>query len=202
MSDSTKSGVSRADAEAAVRTLIEWVGDDPDRQGVRRTPARVIDAFGDWYAGYQMDPDALLGDSFQPVKDYDRIVTLLDIDFASHCEHHMAPFIGRVHLAYLPDERLAGISKLVRVVEAFTRRMQVQERLTAEIAQCIDRALKPRGVAVIVDAQHQCMTTRGVNKTRIRMVTDEMLGAFRDDDRIRAEFLHAVGNTRRAVDTP
>lgn len=196
MSDSSKSGVSRADAEAAVRTLIEWVGEDPDRQGVRRTPTRVIDSFGDWYAGYQMDPDALLGNSFQSVKDYDRIVTLLDIDFASHCEHHMAPFIGRIHLAYLPDKRLAGISKLVRVVEAFTKRMQVQERLTAEIAQCIDRALQPRGVAVIVEAQHQCMTTRGVNKTRIRMVTDEMLGAFRDDDRIRAEFLHAVGNVR------
>ncbi len=196
MSDRKKTGVSRADAEAAVRTLIEWVGEDPDRDGVRRTPARVIDSFGDWYAGYQMDPDALLGNSFQPVKDYDRIVTLLDIDFASHCEHHMAPFIGRIHLAYLPDKRLAGISKLVRVVEAFTKRMQVQERLTAEIAQCIDRALQPRGVAVIVEAQHQCMTTRGVNKTRIRMVTDEMLGAFRDDDRIRAEFMHAVANVR------
>lgn len=197
MSDSTKSGVSRADAEAAVRTLIEWVGEDPDRPGVRRTPARVIDSFGDWYAGYRMDPDALLGNSFQSVQDYDRIVTLLDIDFASHCEHHMAPFIGRVHLAYLPDKRLVGISKLVRVVEAFTRRMQVQERLTAEIAQCIDRALRPRGVAVIVEAQHQCMTTRGVNKTRIKMVTDEMLGAFRDDDRVRAEFLHAVANNNR-----
>jgi len=193
MSDRKKNSISRADAEAAVRTLLGWVGEDPDRAGIKRTPARVIDSFDDWFAGYDMDPYALLGNSFQPVKDYDRIVTLVDIDFASHCEHHMAPFIGRIHLAYLPNQRLAGISKLVRVVEAYTRRLQVQERLTAEIANCINDTLEPRGVAVIVDAQHQCMTTRGVNKTNIKMVTDEMLGAFKDDDRIRAEFMHAVG---------
>jgi len=193
MTDSKKHAVSRADAEAAVRTLLGWIGEDPGRAGIRRTPTRVIDSFADWFAGYGVDPVALLGDSFQSVTDYDRIVTLLDIDFASHCEHHMAPFIGRIHLAYLPNQRLAGISKLVRVVEAFTKRLQVQERLTAEIAQCINDALEPRGVAVIVEAQHQCMTTRGVNKTRIKMVTNEMLGAFQDDDRIRAEFLHAVG---------
>jgi len=196
MSDKNKQSVSRAEAEAAVRTLLGWIGEDPDRAGIKRTPTRVIDSFGDWFAGYDMDPYALLGNSFQAVKDYDRIVTLVDIDFASHCEHHMAPFIGRIHLAYLPNQRLAGISKLVRVVESFTRRLQVQERLTAEIAQCINATLEPRGVAVIVEAQHQCMTTRGVNKTNIKMVTDEMLGAFRDDDRIRAEFMHAVGQTR------
>jgi GTP cyclohydrolase IA len=196
MSDRNKQSVSRAEAEAAVRTLLGWIGEDPDRAGIKRTPTRVIDSFGDWFAGYEMDPDALLGNSFQAVKDYDRIVTLLDIDFASHCEHHMAPFIGRIHLAYLPNQRLAGISKLVRVVEAFTKRLQVQERLTAEIAQCINATLEPRGVAVIVEAQHQCMTTRGVNKTNIKMVTNEMLGAFRDDDRIRAEFMHAVGQIR------
>ena len=195
MSDSKKQSVSRADAEAAIRTLLGWIGEDPDRAGIRRTPTRVIDSFGDWFAGYEMDPYALLGNSFQSVREYDRIVTLLDIDFASHCEHHMAPFIGRIHLAYLPNQRLAGISKLVRVVEAYTKRLQVQERLTAEIAKCINDTLEPRGVAVIVEAQHQCMTTRGVNKTRIRMVTDEMLGAFRDDDRIRAEFMHAVGKS-------
>ena len=196
MSDKNKQGVSRAEAEAAVRTLLGWIGEDPDRAGIKRTPTRVIGSFGDWFAGYEMDPYALLGNSFQAVQDYDRIVTLLDIDFASHCEHHMAPFIGRIHLAYLPNQRLAGISKLVRVVEAFTRRLQVQERLTAEIAQCINATLEPRGVAVIVEAQHQCMTTRGVNKTNIKMVTNEMLGAFSDDDRIRAEFLNTVGLTR------
>ncbi|MDH3978210.1 MAG: GTP cyclohydrolase I, partial [Gammaproteobacteria bacterium] len=156
---------------------------------------RVLNSYADWFAGYDMDPYALLGNSFQAVKDYDRIVTLLDIDFASHCEHHMAPFIGRIHLAYLPGKRLAGISKLVRVVEAYTKRLQVQERLTAEIAKCIQDALEPRGVAVIVEAQHQCMTTRGVNKTNIKMVTNEMLGAFNDDDRIRTEFLNAVAQT-------
>jgi len=193
MSDRKKNNISRADAEVAVRTLLGWIGEDPDRAGIKRTPARVIDSFDDWFAGYDLDPYALLGNSFQSVTDYDRIVTLLDIDFASHCEHHMAPFIGRIHLAYLPDQRLAGISKLVRVVEAYTRRLQVQERLTAEIAKCINDTLEPRGVAVIVEAQHQCMTTRGVNKTNIKMVTDEMLGAFQDDDRIRTEFMHAVG---------
>ena len=196
MSDRKKNSVSRTDAESAVRTLLGWLGEDPDRAGIRRTPARVIDSFGDWFAGYAMDPYELLGNSFQTVKDYDRIVTLVDIDFASHCEHHMAPFIGRIHLAYLPDQRLAGISKLVRVVEAYTKRLQVQERLTAEIAKCINDTLEPRGVAVIVEAQHQCMTTRGVDKTNIKMVTDEMLGAFKDDDRIRAEFMHAVGRAR------
>jgi len=196
MSDRKKNSVSRTDAESAVRTLLGWIGEDPDRAGIKRTPARVIDSFGDWFAGYAMDPYELLGNSFQAVKDYDRIVTLVDIDFASHCEHHMAPFIGRIHLAYLPAQRLAGISKLVRVVEAYTKRLQVQERLTAEIANCINDTLEPRGVAVIVEAQHQCMTTRGVDKTNIKMVTDEMLGAFKDDDRIRAEFMHAVGRAR------
>lgn len=191
-----KKNVSREDAESAVRTLLEWIGEDPDRDGIVRTPARVIGSFDDWFAGYEMDPYALLGGSYQSVKNYDRIVTLVDIDFASHCEHHMAPFIGRIHLAYLPNKRLAGISKLVRVVEAYTRRLQVQERLTAEIAECINDTLEPRGVAVIVEAQHQCMTTRGVDKPNIRMVTDEMLGAFRDDDRIRAEFMHAIEHTR------
>lgn len=183
------------EAEAAVRTLLRWIGEDADRPGLLRTPARVLGSYDDWFAGYRTDPHALLGNSFQPVKDYRRIVTLCDIDFSSHCEHHMAPFIGRIHLAYLPNEKLVGISKLVRVVEAYSKRLQVQERLTAEIAACIDKALEPKGVAVVVEAQHQCMTTRGVNKTRIKMVTEEMLGAFRDDDRIRAEFLNAIGKS-------
>ncbi len=186
---------SRTEAEAAVRTLLRWIGEDPDRPGLKRTPARVIGSYGDWFAGYEMDPRDFLGNSFQAVNNYDRIVTLCDIDFASHCEHHMAPFIGRIHLAYLPNERLVGISKLVRVVEAYARRLQVQERMTAEIADCIETALAPRGVAVVVEAQHQCMTTRGVNKTRIKMVTEEMRGAFENDDRIRSEFLNAIGKS-------
>ena len=176
-----------------MRVLLEWLGEDADRAGLKRPPARVLKAYADWFAGYAVDPYELLQDSFQPVKGYQRIVTLCDIDFASHCEHHMAPFIGRIHVAYLPNERLIGISKLVRVVEAYTRRLQVQERLTSEIAQCINDTREPKGVAVIVEAQHQCMTTRGVNKTDILMVTNEMLGAFETDDRIREEFLNMVG---------
>lgn len=195
MSRSKNDKPSRTEAEAAVRTLLRWIGEDPDRPGLKRTPARVIGSFGDWFAGYDMDPHEFLGNSFQAVNNYDRIVTLCDIDFASHCEHHMAPFIGRIHLAYLPNERLVGISKLVRVVEAYARRLQVQERMTAEIADCIENALEPRGVAVLVEAQHQCMTTRGVNKTRIKMVTEEMRGAFETDDRIRSEFLNAIGQS-------
>jgi GTP cyclohydrolase I len=195
MSNKKSSGPSRQEAEEAVRVLLGWIGEDTGRAGLQRTPARVISSFNDWFAGYKTDPYELLGGSFQEVKHFDRIVTLTDIEFASHCEHHMAPIIGRIHLAYLPDKRLAGISKLVRVVETFARRLQVQERLTAEIAQCINEILKPRGVAVVVEAQHQCMTTRGVNKTRIKMVTNEMLGAFQDDDRVRNEFLSAIGKS-------
>jgi GTP cyclohydrolase I len=193
MSDD-KSRPSLEQAEAAVRVLLSWIGEDPDRPGLGKTPQRVIGAYGDYFAGYQQDPAEILGSSFQKVGDYQRVVTLRDIVFSSHCEHHMAPMLGRVHLAYLPDQRLAGISKLVRVVEALTRRLQVQERLTAEIAKCINSALEPRGVAVVVEAQHQCMTTRGVNKTAVSMVTSEMLGAFADNDRIREEFLRSIGN--------
>lgn len=183
---------TRAEAEAAVRVLLGWLGDDPGRPGLRKTPARVAGAFEDWFSGYAVDPYELLGSSFQEVSQYDRIVTLRDIDFESHCEHHLAPILGRVHLAYVPNRRLAGISKLVRVVEAYTRRLQVQERLTSEIAGCINDVLKPRGVAVIVEAQHQCLTTRGVHRSNVKMVTSEMLGSFKDDDRIRGEFLAAV----------
>lgn len=183
---------TRAEAEAAVRVLLRWTGDDAARPGLRKTPARVIGSFEDWFAGYAVDPYELLGGSFQQVNHYDRIVTLRDIDFESHCEHHMAPILGRVHLAYLPNRRLAGISKLVRVVEAYTKRLQVQERLTAEIAKCINDVLEPRGVAVVVEARHQCMTTRGVHRPNVKMITTEMLGAFQDDDRIRGEFLAAI----------
>ncbi len=182
----------RAEVEAAIRVLLRWTGDDADRPGLRRTPARVADAFEDWFCGYAIDPYELLGASFQQVSHYERIVTLRDIDFESHCEHHIAPIIGRVHLAYLPNRRLAGISKLARVVEAYAKRLQVQERLTAEIARCINDVLEPRGVAVVVEAQHQCMTTRGVHRTNVKMITSEMLGAFQDDDRIRGEFFAAI----------
>ncbi len=184
---------SRAEAEAAIRVLLGWLGDDPDRPGLAKTPARVARAYEDWFSGYQTNPDELL-ESTQKVSDFGRIVTLKDIEFSSHCEHHLAPIIGRVHLAYLPNGRLAGISKLVRVVEAFGRRLQVQERFAAEIADCLERNLKPKGVAVVVEAQHQCMTTRGVNKTAIRMVTTELRGALEADAALRAEFLHAIGN--------
>jgi GTP cyclohydrolase I len=184
---------TRAQAEDAVRVLLRWIGDDAGRAGLRKTPARVVGSFEDWFSGYNVDPYELLGSSFQQVGQYDRVVTLRDIEFESHCEHHMAPIIGRVHLAYLPNRRLAGISKLVRVVEAYTRRLQVQERLTAEIARCINDVLEPRGVAVMVQAQHQCMTTRGVHRANVRMITTEMLGVFQDDDRFRGEFLAAVG---------
>jgi len=193
MSDIDASRPSREEAEQAIRVLLSWIGEDVDRAGLSRTPARVVSAYTDWFSGYAVDPYEVLGGSFQKVKDYQRIVTLCDIEFASHCEHHIAPFIGRIHLAYLPDEKLAGVSKLVRVVEAFTKRLQVQERLTAQIAKCIDDVLAPRGVAVVVSAQHQCMTTRGVNKTNVKMVTNEMLGAFQTDDRIREEFLNVIG---------
>jgi GTP cyclohydrolase I len=193
MSNDKSNRPSDAEAEDALRVLLRWIGEDAERGGLKRTPARVLGAYRDWFAGYAVDPVAMLGASYQTVGQYERVVTLRDIEFASHCEHHMAPIIGRIHVAYLPDRRLAGISKLVRVVDAYTRRLQVQERLTAEIAHCINTALMPRGVAVVVEAQHQCMTTRGVNKTRVKMVTNEMLGAFADNDRIRAEFLQSIG---------
>jgi GTP cyclohydrolase I len=193
MSGDKISRPSREDAEQAIRVLLSWIGEDVQRAGLSRTPSRVVSAYSDWFAGYDIDPGEVLGSSFQKVKDYNRIVTLCDVEFASHCEHHMAPFIGRIHVAYLPDERLAGVSKIVRVIEALTKRLQVQERLTGQIAKVIDETLKPRGVAVVVEAQHQCMTTRGVNKTNVKMVTNEMLGAFQTDDRIREEFLNTIG---------
>jgi GTP cyclohydrolase I len=187
---------SREQAEAAVRTLLAFVGEDPARAGLRKTPARFVGAYEDWFAGYQEDPYKLLGASFQQVDRYDRIVALTNIAFESHCEHHVAPVIGRAHVAYLPDRRLAGISKLVRVVEALTRRLIVQERLTADIAACIQQALEPKGVAVVVEAQHHCLTTRGVHREDVLMTTSEMLGAFRDDDRIRSEFLGMIARAR------
>ncbi len=186
---------SKQEAESAVRTLLAFIGEDPERQGLKRTPARFLGAYEDWFAGYRVDPYALLGTSFHQVEHYDRIVVLANVNFESHCEHHVAPVIGRAHVAYLPDRRLAGISKLVKVVEAFTKRLIVQEKVTAEIARCIQQVLEPRGVAVVLEAQHHCLTTRGVHRDNVRMTTNEMLGAFKDDDRIRGEFFAAIGRT-------
>jgi GTP cyclohydrolase I len=180
---------SRAEAEQAVRTLIRWAGDDPDREGMRDTPARVARAYEEWFAGYFEDPRDYLKRTFEEVAGYDEIVLLRDIRFASHCEHHMAPIIGRVHIGYLPRHRVVGISKLVRLVEVFARRFQVQEKMTAEIAGCLDAVLKPHGVAVVVEGVHECMTTRGVHKPDVSMVTSRMLGVFRDNASTRHEFM-------------
>jgi len=187
-----KKAASAEDAAEAVRVLLRWIGEDPDRKGLRRTPERVLQAFGDWFAGYSQDPAALLGSSFPDAEGYQELVVLTDIDFESHCEHHIAPFIGKVHIAYLPDQRVVGISKLVRVVNAYAKRLQVQEKLTQQIADCIENVLKPRGVAVVVEARHLCMTTRGVYKKDIKMVSSAMLGSFRTDDRARREFYELI----------
>ena len=187
---------SRLQAEAAVRTLIRWAGDDPERQGLLDTPARVVRAYEEWFAGYDDDPAQLLERCFEEIAGYDEIVLLRDIRFESHCEHHMAPVIGRAHIGYLPHQRVVGISKLARLVQAFAKRLQIQERMTAEIADALDRVLQPRGVAVVIEAAHQCMTTRGVHKTDVTMVTSRMLGAFRDDPTTRREVLAMIGNGR------
>ena len=185
---------SREDAEQAVQTLLRWAGDDPSREGLKDTPARVAKAFEDWFSGYDQDPEAYLARTFEEVAGYDDMVILKDIRFESHCEHHLAPIIGRAHVGYLPTSRVVGISKLARVVEAFARRLQVQEKMNAQIAHCIQKVLKPKGVAVVIEAAHQCMTTRGVHKTGVTMVTSTMLGAFRDNSDTRREFLNIIGN--------
>ncbi len=179
---------SRKEAEAAVRTLLRWAGDNPGREGLRDTPARVARAYEEFFAGYDTDPVALLTRTFEEVEGYDEIVLLRNIRLESVCEHHMAPIIGRVHVAYLPAHRVVGISKLARVVEAYGKRLQIQEKLTAQIAATINEVLEPRGVAVVIEAAHQCMTTRGVHKPGVTMTTSRMLGAFRDDPATRREF--------------
>jgi len=176
-----------------VRTLLAWAGDDPAREGLRDTPKRVVNAYRDWFSGYATDPREYMRRTFEEVDGYDEMVVLRDIAFESHCEHHMAPIIGRVHVGYLPTSKVVGISKLARVVEGYARRFQVQEKLTAQIAGCIDEVLKPRGVGVVVDAVHQCMTTRGVHKRGVSMITSRMVGLFRSDARTRAEFLQFIG---------
>jgi GTP cyclohydrolase I len=191
---------TQADAEAAVRTLLLWAGDDPAREGLLDTPARVARAYREWFCGYEEDPVELLARSFEEVEGYDEMVLLRDIRLESVCEHHMAPIIGRAHVAYLPAGRVVGISKLARVVEAYGKRLQIQEKLTAQIANTINDVLAPKGVAVVIEAAHQCMTTRGVHKTGVSMVTSRMLGAFRDDASTRREFLAMLGAQRAPVE--
>ena len=180
---------SRAEAEAAVRTLLLWAGDDPEREGLLDTPARVVRAYEEFFSGYREDPVQILARSFEETEGYDEMVVLRDIRLESHCEHHMVPIIGRAHVAYLPAGRVVGISKLARVVEAYARRLQIQEKLTAQIANSIEEVLKPRGVAVVIEASHQCMTTRGVHQPGVSMITSRMLGEFRTDSGLRREFL-------------
>jgi GTP cyclohydrolase I len=196
-SKTTRRAVSRAAAEAAVQTLLRWAGEDPNREGLRETPKRVVNAYGDWFSGYNIDPGEYMLRTFEEVEGYDEMVVLRDIAFESFCEHHMAPIIGRAHVGYLPTDRVVGISKLARVVEGYARRFQVQEKLTAQIAACIDEVLKPRGVGVVIDAVHQCMTTRGVHKRGVSMVTSKMLGTFRKDASTRAEFLRFIDIERK-----
>jgi len=187
--------VTQAEAEDAVRVLLRWAGEDPDREGLIDTPRRVVEGYLDWFSGYRIDPAEYLARTFEEVEGYDEMVVLRDIEFESHCEHHMAPIIGRAHVGYLPTHKVVGISKLARVVEGYARRFQVQEKLTAQIAQCINRVLRPRGVAVVIDAKHECMTTRGVHKRGVSMVTSQMLGAFRKDPATRTEFLRFINIT-------
>jgi len=184
--------VTRGAAEAAVQTLLRWAGEDPSREGLSDTPKRVVNAYRDWFSGYGSDPGAYLRRTFEEVEGYDEMVVLRDISFESFCEHHMAPIIVRAHVGYLPSDRVVGISKLARVVDGYARRFQVQEKLTAQIAGCINEVLKPRGVGVVIDAVHQCMTTRGVHKRGVSMVTSKMLGSFRADASTRAEFLRFI----------
>ena len=189
---SEKTEVSREQAEDAVRTLLRWAGEDPQREGLLDTPRRVAKAYGDWFSGYKEDPHDYLSRTFEEVCGYDELIVLRDIEFESHCEHHMAPIIGKVHVGYLPDGKVVGISKLARAVETFARRFQVQEKMTSQIANCIDTILKPRGVGVVVVGAHECMTTRGIHKRGVSMVTSKMLGSFREDARTRAEFLRFI----------
>jgi len=185
---------TREEAEAAIRIMLRWAGDDPDREGLRETPERVVKAFEEWFSGYRQDPDAYMRRTFEEVEGYDNMIVLKDIRFESHCEHHLAPIIGRAHVGYLPTHRVVGISKLARVVEAYARRLQVQEKMNAQIANTIQHVLQPRGVAVVIEATHQCMTTRGVHKTGVAMVTSTMLGDFRTNEITRGELLSVIGH--------
>ncbi|OAN50361.1 GTP cyclohydrolase I FolE [Paramagnetospirillum marisnigri] len=185
---------SRAEAEAAVRTLLRWAGDDPDREGLVGTPDRVVRAYEEFFQGYDQDPTEILHRTFEETDGYDEMVLLRDIRLESHCEHHVVPIIGKAHVAYLPNRRVVGISKLARVVEIYSRRLQIQEKLTAQIANTINDVLQPKGVAVVIEAAHQCMTTRGIHKPGVTMVTSRMLGEFRDNPATRREFMALIHN--------
>lgn len=186
---------SREEAENAVRTLIRWAGDDPTREGLLDTPARVVRAYEEFFGGYQEDPEQILARTFSEVDGYDEMIVMNDIRFESHCEHHMVPIIGKVHIGYLPDRRVVGISKLARLVEVYAKRLQIQEKMTVQIADTLQHILRPKGVAVVIEAAHQCMTTRGVHKPGVALVTSRMLGAFREDSATRREFLGIIGLT-------
>ena len=186
---------TRQQAEDAVRTLIRWAGDDPKREGLRDTPARVARAYEEFFAGYEQDPREILKRTFSEVEGYDEMIVMNDIRFESHCEHHMVPIIGKAHIGYLPDRRVVGISKLARLVEVYARRLQVQEKMTVQIADTLQEILQPKGVAVVIEAAHQCMTTRGVHKPGVALVTSRMVGAFRDDPSTRREFLAVIGRS-------
>ena len=187
---------SLAEAEAAVRTLLLWAGDDPQREGLQDTPNRVARAYGEFFSGYDEDPKTLLSATFEEAANYDDLVLVRNIRLESHCEHHLVPIIGMAHIAYLPDKRVVGLSKLARVVDAYAKRLQIQERLTSQIADTILEALQPRGLAVVIEAQHMCMTTRGVHKPGSTTVTQRLLGLYRSDSQARNEVLAAIHNTR------
>ena len=196
-SESGKQSVKRPtrdEAEDAVRTLLRWAGDDPNRQGLLETPSRVVRAYEEWFHGYLEDPYELLQKTFEETEGYDEMVVLKEIPFSSHCEHHMAPIIGQAHVAYLPTNKVVGISKLARLVEVYAKRLQIQEKMTSEIANALQDILQPKGVAVVIEASHECITTRGINKLGVNMVTSRMLGAFRDNASTRREFLAVIGN--------
>jgi len=199
VSPRSEAAPTREEAEAAVRTLIRWAGDDPSREGLLDTPRRVVDAYGEYFSGYSEDPLEVLSRTFEEVHGYDDLVMLRDIRLESHCEHHIAPILGVAHVAYLPRDRVVGISKLARVVEIFSKRLQTQETMTAQIAEAIEQALKPRGVAILVDALHQCMTTRGVHKTDVSTITTRFTGVFKDDADYRDRFLNMVHGRRPSV---
>ncbi|MCI5045319.1 MAG: GTP cyclohydrolase I FolE [Aquisalinus sp.] len=186
------SAPTRAEAEEAVRTLIRWAGDDPQREGLLDTPKRVTKAFQEWFSGYDEDPEAILARTFEEVEGYDDIVLMKDIRLESYCEHHMAPIIGKAHIAYLPEGKVVGISKLARLIDAYSKRLQIQEKLTAQIADTLERVLEPSGVAVMIEAEHQCMSTRGVHKHGVDTVTTRFTGVFKDDTKMEDRFLRLI----------
>ena len=185
---------TREEAMEAVKTMLAWAGDDPTREGLLETPKRVVKAYEEFFSGYNMDPDEILNKTFEEVAGYDEMIIIKDIRLESHCEHHMVPILGKAHLAYIPNNRVVGISKLARIVDVYGKRLQTQETMTAQIANSIQRVLDPKGVAVVVDAGQQCMTTRGIHKTNATTITSQMLGVFRSDYRTRSEFMNLINN--------